>query len=82
MHEFEIQNLNLLFMQIIYYPHISWIRKRGPFRHLPGFFHVTQLMNYKDILFPNLDSTFQIQFCVYSTLKTQLATKGLTWKNV
>ena len=64
-------------------------RRRGIFGFQPGIFHVTQLMNYENILFSNIDSTFknsfasafQIRFCFYSTTKTQLTTRGLTRKN-
>ena len=39
------------------------LRRRGIFGFQPGIFPVTQLMNYENILFSNLDRTFQKQFC-------------------
>ena len=55
------------------------LERRGSFGHQPGIFCVTQLMNYENIFFINLDRTFHRQFCVsfqncfYSMIKTQLA---------
>ena len=42
----------------------SCIRRRGSFGYQPGIFCVTQLMNNENMLFSNLNSTFQNQFCV------------------
>ena len=44
--------------------HKSCIRRRGSFGHQPGNFSVMQLMNYKNILFINLDRIFQLKFCI------------------
>ena len=41
----------------------SKIRRRGIFGFLPGIVRVTQLMNSENILFNNLDRTFQKQLC-------------------
>ena len=65
---------------------ISKIMRRGIFKFQTGTFRVAQLLNYDNILFCNLDRTFQKQCCVSfsnqvfldSTIKTQLATRGLT----
>ena len=68
----------------------SEIRRRERFGSQPEIFRVTQLMLKESIILSNLNRTFQKEFCInfpfyfyfYSTIKTQLATKGLTRKKV
>ena len=44
----------------------SWVKKQWKYGFKPENNCVTQLMNYENILFNNLDRTFQKQFCVRS----------------